>query len=136
MAQRAAHVSHAWHDISIGEEAPDVFNAVIEIPRGSKVKYELDKVRCKKKKKKKICCGSLTAEGGAVRVGLAAPPGPGSIPLPPMPSTGLGDRARPRAGWRGGPRARTPAHWRPKRRRVSSSAVEEGSAKNRRGEEK
>jgi hypothetical protein len=45
MAQRAAHVSHAWHDISIGEEAPDVFNAVIEIPRGSKVKYELDKVR-------------------------------------------------------------------------------------------
>ena len=45
MAQRSAHVSHAWHDISIGEEAPDIFNAVIEIPRGSKVKYELDKVR-------------------------------------------------------------------------------------------
>ena len=26
-----------------GEEAPHLFNAVIEIPRGSKVKYELDK---------------------------------------------------------------------------------------------
>jgi inorganic pyrophosphatase len=48
MAQRSAHVSHAWHDIAIGEEAPDVFNAVIEIPRGSKVKYELDKVRAEK----------------------------------------------------------------------------------------
>jgi inorganic pyrophosphatase len=27
----------------LGEEAPNVFHAVIEIPRGSKVKYELDK---------------------------------------------------------------------------------------------
>ncbi|CAD7695104.1 unnamed protein product [Ostreobium quekettii] len=41
------HVSraaaHPWHDLSIGDNAPDMFNAVIEIPRGSKVKYELDK---------------------------------------------------------------------------------------------
>eukprot|EP00894_Picocystis_sp_ML_P005451 jgi/Pico_ML_1/55968/g1572.t1 len=36
--------SHPWHDLSIGREAPKIFNAVIEIPRGSKVKYELDKV--------------------------------------------------------------------------------------------
>ncbi|CAL5224621.1 g7337 [Coccomyxa viridis] len=35
--------SHPWHDLDIGEEAPAMFNAVIEIPRGSKVKYELDK---------------------------------------------------------------------------------------------
>ena len=37
--------SHPWHDLSPGADAPDVVNAVIEIPRGSKVKYELDKVR-------------------------------------------------------------------------------------------
>ena len=35
--------SHPWHDLSPGAEAPEVVNAVIEIPRGSKVKYELDK---------------------------------------------------------------------------------------------
>jgi inorganic pyrophosphatase len=34
---------HPWHDLSIGEDCPNVVNAVIEIPRGSKVKYELDK---------------------------------------------------------------------------------------------
>jgi len=33
-----------WHDISpYANGAGDVFNAVVEIPRGSKVKYELDK---------------------------------------------------------------------------------------------
>ncbi|KAF8072952.1 ppa2 [Scenedesmus sp. PABB004] len=35
--------SHPWHDLSPGSDAPAVLNAVIEIPRGSKVKYELDK---------------------------------------------------------------------------------------------
>lgn len=35
--------SHPWHDLSPGSDAPNVVNAVIEIPRGSKVKYELDK---------------------------------------------------------------------------------------------
>lgn len=35
--------SHPWHDLAIGSEAPNKFNAVIEIPKGSKVKYELDK---------------------------------------------------------------------------------------------
>jgi inorganic pyrophosphatase len=34
---------HAWHDISPGELLPQEFNAVIEIPLGSSVKYELDK---------------------------------------------------------------------------------------------
>lgn len=34
---------HAWHSLSIGPNAPDICHAVIEIPRGSKVKYELDK---------------------------------------------------------------------------------------------
>ncbi|HNX49343.1 MAG TPA: inorganic diphosphatase [Thermoanaerobaculaceae bacterium] len=36
-------MSHPWHDVEIGSDAPDEFPAVIEIPKGSKVKYELDK---------------------------------------------------------------------------------------------
>ena len=36
-------MAHAWHDVDVGTDAPDVFNAIIEIPQGSKVKYELDK---------------------------------------------------------------------------------------------
>ena len=35
--------SHPWHDLSVGEDVPNVVNVVIEIPKGSKVKYELDK---------------------------------------------------------------------------------------------
>lgn len=34
---------HPWHDVALGAEAPQVFNAVIEIPFGTTVKYELDK---------------------------------------------------------------------------------------------
>jgi len=34
---------HAWHDVELGEQIERHFNAVIEIPKGSKVKYELDK---------------------------------------------------------------------------------------------
>jgi inorganic pyrophosphatase len=34
---------NAWHSVSLGEKAPEVLRAIIEIPRGSKVKYELDK---------------------------------------------------------------------------------------------
>jgi inorganic pyrophosphatase len=36
-------MAHPWHDVRVGTDAPDVFNAVIEIPQGDKVKYELDK---------------------------------------------------------------------------------------------
>lgn len=36
-------MTHAWHDVTPGEHLPDEFIAVIEIPRGSNVKYELDK---------------------------------------------------------------------------------------------
>lgn len=36
-------LSHTDDMCLTGEDAPNVFNAVIEIPRGSKVKYELDK---------------------------------------------------------------------------------------------
>ena len=34
---------HPWHDVDLGPDVPNEFTAVIEIPRGSKVKYELDK---------------------------------------------------------------------------------------------
>jgi inorganic pyrophosphatase len=34
---------HAWHDVTPGEGLPARFTAVIEIPMGSSVKYELDK---------------------------------------------------------------------------------------------
>ena len=36
-------MTHAWHDISPGEDLPLEFRTVIEIPSGSSVKYELDK---------------------------------------------------------------------------------------------
>ena len=36
-------MAHAWHDIEIGEDAPNTFFAVIEVTRGTKTKYELDK---------------------------------------------------------------------------------------------
>ena len=34
---------HPWHDVTPGENLPQVFSAVVEIPMGSSVKYELDK---------------------------------------------------------------------------------------------
>ena len=36
-------MTHAWHDVTPGEHLPGQFTAVIEIPMGSSVKYELDK---------------------------------------------------------------------------------------------
>ncbi len=36
-------MTHPWHDIAPGKDVPREFNAVIEIPLGSNVKYELDK---------------------------------------------------------------------------------------------
>jgi len=35
--------NHPWHDISFGEESPQILQAIIEISRGSKAKYEVDK---------------------------------------------------------------------------------------------
>lgn len=35
--------NHPWHSISPGENAPDCVTAIIEIPKGSKAKYEIDK---------------------------------------------------------------------------------------------
>src|SRR5580658_3342324 len=36
-------MNHPWHDLTPGEKIPREFQAVIEIPLGSSVKYELDK---------------------------------------------------------------------------------------------
>lgn len=32
-----------WHDLTLESEGNDIFQAIIEIPRGSRAKYELDK---------------------------------------------------------------------------------------------
>jgi inorganic pyrophosphatase len=34
---------NAWHDLAVGPNPPDEINSIIEIPRGSRNKYELDK---------------------------------------------------------------------------------------------
>ena len=36
-------VYHPWHGVTPGEWAPRVVNAIIEIPQGSRAKYEIDK---------------------------------------------------------------------------------------------
>jgi inorganic pyrophosphatase len=36
-------VLHPWHGVGPGEQAPRIVNAVIEIPQGSRAKYEIDK---------------------------------------------------------------------------------------------
>jgi inorganic pyrophosphatase len=35
--------SNPWHSVNVGEDVPSFLNAIIEIPKGSKAKYELDK---------------------------------------------------------------------------------------------
>lgn len=35
--------THPWHDVSIGENAPEFVNGIIEIPKNCRAKYELDK---------------------------------------------------------------------------------------------
>ncbi len=38
-------VQHPWHEVSIGIHPPDQVNAIIEIPRGSRAKYEIGNER-------------------------------------------------------------------------------------------
>jgi inorganic pyrophosphatase len=35
---------HPWHDVSYGDKAPEVVRGIVEIPKNSRAKYELDKV--------------------------------------------------------------------------------------------
>lgn len=34
---------HPWHQVSHGENAPEIVNGIIEIPKNTRAKYELDK---------------------------------------------------------------------------------------------
>jgi inorganic pyrophosphatase len=43
IAQKYTMVQHPWHEVSIGRTPPSVVNAIIEIPKGSRAKYEIDK---------------------------------------------------------------------------------------------
>lgn len=36
-------VKHPWHEVNIGDNPPELVNAIIEIPKGSRAKYEIDK---------------------------------------------------------------------------------------------
>ena len=35
---------HPWHGVTAGKERPEIINAIIEVPKGSNVKYELEKL--------------------------------------------------------------------------------------------
>ncbi len=39
----SSNVFHPWHGVDYGDAAPRVVNAIIEIPQGSRAKYEIDK---------------------------------------------------------------------------------------------
>lgn len=34
---------HPWHDVDLGSQVPELIPAIVEVPKGSKTKYELDK---------------------------------------------------------------------------------------------
>ncbi|GAB3005371.1 inorganic diphosphatase [Niabella terrae] len=38
-----ATVNHPWHGVGYGPNAPEIVNTIIEIPEGSRAKYEIDK---------------------------------------------------------------------------------------------
>ena len=40
---RTINVLHPWHGAGYGNKAPQLVNAMIEIPQGSRTKYEIDK---------------------------------------------------------------------------------------------
>lgn len=35
--------NHPWHGVPIGKKSPHIVNSIVEIPKGTKAKYELDK---------------------------------------------------------------------------------------------
>lgn len=43
LAQNLNMVQHPWHEVKIGDNPPEILNAIIEIPKGSRAKYEVDK---------------------------------------------------------------------------------------------
>ncbi len=43
ISMKTTTVLHPWHGVPPGDNAPRVVNAIIEIPQGSRCKYEIDK---------------------------------------------------------------------------------------------
>ena len=43
MERKKVYSHNPWHSVEIGDHAPEVVNAIIEIPQGSRAKYELHK---------------------------------------------------------------------------------------------
>src|SRR5919198_4903018 len=41
-ALKGGHM-HPWHDVDLGNGVPEIFPVIVEVPMGSKTKYELDK---------------------------------------------------------------------------------------------
>ena len=39
----AIDMQNPWHKVEIGDSAPDIVNAIVEIPKNTRAKYELDK---------------------------------------------------------------------------------------------
>ena len=35
--------SHPWHSVSVGDNPPHIVNGIIEIPKNTRAKYEIDK---------------------------------------------------------------------------------------------
>ncbi len=40
---KAKQIYNPWHNVSPGDNVPETVNAIIEIPKGTRAKYELDK---------------------------------------------------------------------------------------------
>jgi len=36
-------MQNPWHIVNVGDSSPEIVNCIIEIPKGSRLKYELDK---------------------------------------------------------------------------------------------
>jgi len=36
-------MTNPWHDVTVGKNVPEIVNAIIEIPKNTRAKYELDK---------------------------------------------------------------------------------------------
>ncbi|MEO0043415.1 MAG: hypothetical protein RL329_2863 [Bacteroidota bacterium] len=34
---------HPWHQVSVGDKCPEIVTAIVEIPKGGRAKYEIDK---------------------------------------------------------------------------------------------
>ncbi len=43
MTDKGKNTFNPWHSVGYGNDTPKIVNAIIEIPEGSKAKYELDK---------------------------------------------------------------------------------------------